>query len=147
MNRVAGIATLGLAAALVLLQSKLFSHDDKVPKEIATKKNPVASSDAVLAKAKSAYEENCLMCHGETGKGDGPMAGMLKEKPADLSDSKMLGEMSDGEIFWIVTKGDKAAGMPNFETKLPDEERWGLVHLMRSMSKTQPNNSPRKHEH
>ena len=146
MKRAVRTASLGLTlAALVILQSQLFSHDDKTPKDIATKKNPVESSDAVVAKAKSAYEENCLMCHGETGKGDGPMAGMLKEKPADLSDAKILGEITDGEIFWMITKGEKTAGMPPFETKLTEDERWGLVHLMRIMSKTKPNNSPQKH--
>jgi mono/diheme cytochrome c family protein len=146
MKRVARTATLGLTlATLLLLQSRLFSHADDAPKDIATKKNPVESSDTVLAKAKSTYEENCLMCHGETGKGDGPMAAMLKEKPADLSDSKIAGELSDGEIFWMITKGEKTAGMPPFETKLSEDERWGMVHLMRNMSKTKPNNSPRKH--
>ena len=138
-----GVA-LGMAAALFLLNPKTYSRDEKVPKDVATKKNPVASSDAVLAKAKTAYEENCLMCHGETGKGDGPMASMLKEKPPDISDPKTLGELSDGEIFWMITKGDKAAGMPPFETKFSEEERWGLVHLMRSMSNTKPSNNPAK---
>ena len=146
MKRAARSATLGLTlAALVFLQSQLFSREDTVPKDVATKKNPIASSDSVLAKAKSAYEEKCQMCHGETGKGDGPMAGMLKEKPADLSDSKVMGELSDGEIFWMITKGEKSAGMPPFEATLSEDDRWGLVNLLRSMSNTKPNNSPKKH--
>ena len=119
-----------LLTALALVNFQAFSQDDKAPKDIQTKKNPVASSDAVLAKAKTVYEENCLMCHGETGKGDGPMASMLKEKPADISDAKIMGEATDGEIFWFITKGKKP--MPPFETKLSEEERWSLVHLMRS---------------
>ena len=138
-----GMTLVFAAAALLALNVQLFSHGADVPKEVATKKNPVASSDAVLAKAKNAYEENCLMCHGETGKGDGPMAGMLKEKPPDVSDAKLMSEMSDGEIFWIITKGVKP--MPPFESKLSEEDRWSLVHLMRSMSKTKPNNTPHKH--
>ena len=142
MKKFAGGMILSLAAAaLIGAAINVFSHD--VPKDIATKKNPVASSDAVLTKAKSNYEENCLMCHGETGKGDGPMAGMLKEKPPDVSDSKMMADMTDGEIFYMITKGVKP--MPPFETKISEEERWGMVHLMRSISKTKPNNTPKKH--
>ena len=129
-----------LLTALALVNFQAFSQDDKAPKDIQTKKNPVASSDAVLAKAKTVYEENCLMCHGEAGKGDGPMASMLKEKPTDVSDAKIIGEATDGEIFWFITKGRKP--MPPFETKLSEEERWSLVHLMRSLSKTKPNNTP-----
>ena len=34
--------------------------------------------------------------------------------------------------------------MPPFETKFSEEERWGLVHLMRSMSNTKPSNNPAK---
>jgi len=142
MKKFAGGMILSLAAAaLIGAAINVFSHD--VPKDIATKKNPVASSDAVLTKAKSNYEENCLMCHGENGKGDGPMAAMLKEKPPDISDSKMMGDMTDGEIFYMITKGMKP--MPPFETKISEEERWGMVHLMRSISKTKPNNTPKKH--
>jgi mono/diheme cytochrome c family protein len=142
MTRFGSKMVLGLAAALVALNIQVFSHGD-VPAEIATKKNPVASSDSVLAKAKSNYEENCLMCHGESGKGDGPMASMLKSRPSDLTDTKKLGEMSDGEIFWIITKGEQP--MPSFENKLSEEDRWGLVHMMRSLSKTKPNTTPSKH--
>lgn len=143
MFQIAKRAALGfLLTTLALVNFQAFSQDDKAPKDIQTKKNPVASSDAVLAKAKAAYEENCLMCHGETGKGDGPMASMLKERPADISDPKILSEATDGEIFWLITKGKKP--MPPFETKLSEEDRWGLVNLMRAMSKTKPNTSPRK---
>jgi|RhiMetdeSRZDD1v2_1073273.scaffolds.fasta_scaffold1338345_2 mono/diheme cytochrome c family protein len=143
MLQIAKRAALGfLLTTLALVNFQAFSQDDKAPKDIQTKKNPVASSDEVLAKAKAAYEENCLMCHGEAGKGDGPMAGMLKEKPADISDAKILSEITDGEIFWLITKGKKP--MPPFETKLSEEDRWGLVNLMRAMSKTKPNTNPRK---
>lgn len=140
MHTAKSLAVAFLLTALALVNFQAFSQDDKAPKDIQTKKNPVASSDAVLAKAKTVYEENCLMCHGEAGKGDGPMASMLKEKPTDVSDAKIIGEATDGEIFWFITKGKKP--MPNFENKLSEEERWSLVHLMRSLSKTKPNNTP-----
>ena len=141
MRKFARGMMVGLGAATLLgLNVQLFSHDDAVPKDVLTKKNPVASDDQVLTKAKSNYEENCLMCHGETGKGDGPMAAMLKERPPDVSDTKMMSEMTDGQIFWKITKGEKP--MPPFESKLSEDDRWGLVHLMRSISKTKPNTTP-----
>lgn len=31
------------------------------------------------------YREYCAVCHGESGKGDGPMARALKTQPADLT--------------------------------------------------------------
>ena len=95
MQTAKSMAVAFLLTALALVNFQAFSQDDKAPKDIQTKKNPVASSDAVLAKAKTVYEENCLMCHGENGKGDGPMASMLKEKPTDVSDAKIIGEATD----------------------------------------------------
>ena len=104
-------------------------------------KNPVAPSQNILARATSIYHGNCLECHGPEGRGDGPTSGMLARRPADLTDPAVLGTVTDGQIFWTVTKGDKPA-MPGFEGKLNEEERWGLVHLMRKLSNTQPNSSP-----
>jgi mono/diheme cytochrome c family protein len=34
---------------------------------------------------KQEYENNCLTCHGLTGKGDGPYASYLRNAPSDLS--------------------------------------------------------------
>jgi mono/diheme cytochrome c family protein len=31
------------------------------------------------------YAENCAVCHGTTGKGDGPMAGIINQKVTDLT--------------------------------------------------------------
>ena len=111
------------------------------PKEIAVKKNPIAVSDGVLVKTRKSYQDNCAQCHGGSGKGDGPMAGMLAEPPADLSNTRIMARITDGETFWNITKG-KAPVMPAFESKLTEEERWSLVHVLRELSKTEPNNKP-----
>ncbi len=34
---------------------------------------------------KSEFDGKCATCHGATGKGDGPLAAALKQKPADLT--------------------------------------------------------------
>lgn len=120
---------------------RAFGGKEGVPKEIAVKKNPIALSEGVLVKARKSYQDNCAQCHGGSGKGDGPMAGMLTEPPADLSNGRIMGRMTDGEIFWNITKG-KAPVMPAFESKLTEEERWSLVHVLRELSKTEPNNKP-----
>ena len=140
-----GARRAAVAAVAVLLfacVAALSALPERAPKEIQIKKNPVALSDTVIAKSKTAYDENCVQCHGVEGKGDGPMSGMLKKKPADLTNPKTLVGLTDGEIYWIITKGEDP--MPGFDGKLTDEERWGLAHLMRNMSNTKPNNTPRR---
>jgi mono/diheme cytochrome c family protein len=110
--------------------------------EIIAKKNPVVNSDAVLAKARSNFEDNCTPCHGSEGKGDGPLADSLAKRPKDLTDGREMAGLTDGEIFLNITKGRNP--MPAFDQKLTDEERWGLVHWLRSLSKTRPNTVPRR---
>ena len=51
-------------------------------------------NDAVDA-GKKEYERSCELCHGVTGKGDGPYASKLVIKPADLT---LLAESNNGHI-------------------------------------------------
>ncbi len=115
---------------------------DTIPQPMLVKKNPVAISNSLLAKARDNFSDNCLPCHGAEGKGDGPLSTSLDKKPKDLTSAKELAVMTDGEIFWTITRGRKP--MPAFDQKLTDEERWGLVHLVRNISHTKPNNTALK---
>ncbi len=127
---------------LAAMSLQVFSQGKGIRPELLVKKNPVLSSDSVLSKAKSNFEDNCIPCHGDSGKGDGPLASSLKTKPKDLTSNKELSGLTDGEIFWTITTGRDP--MPAFDQKLTDEERWGLVHLLRRMSKTMPNTTPHR---
>ena len=53
MQTAKGMAVGFLLTVLALVNLQAFGQDDKAPKDIQTKKNPVDSSDAVLAKAKT----------------------------------------------------------------------------------------------
>ena len=91
-------------------------------------KNPVPATEASLDAAKTIYLNNCVQCHGEQGKGDGPEAPMYDVKPADFTDAHMMGEMTEGEIFWKISEGRRP--MPSFKVKLSEEQRWQLVHYV-----------------
>ncbi len=107
-------------------------HNWPVPDDAKKMKNPVPRSVATLAAAKAIFNDQCVSCHGETGKGDGPDAMMYDPQPADLSDAHMMSEMTDGEIFYKITEGRKP--MPSFKTKFTDEQRWQLVHYVRTFA-------------
>ena len=48
-----------------------------------TKKVSIQPTPA--ASGQSMFNENCAVCHGTAGKGDGPAANALKKRPADLT--------------------------------------------------------------
>jgi mono/diheme cytochrome c family protein len=85
------------------------------------------------------HKKNCLRCHGELGKGDGPAAKLLKTKPTDWSDKSKMSSLSDQDLFKVITKGGEAAGksklMPAFGGKLSDQDVWNVIAFIRSLAK------------
>ena len=122
------------ALALVISPAVL-SHGDKnwpVPDAAKKRPNPVKATPQALAAAKKIYTEMCMQCHGDTGKGDGTEAMMYTVKPANFTDAHMMKEMTDGEIFFKMTEGRKP--MPGFKNTLSEEQRWQLVHFVRTFA-------------
>jgi len=104
----------------------------QVPADEKLRKNPLAVTDGNYHAAKPLYSEFCANCHGESGKGDGSDAMMYDPAPSDLTDSKHMDKLTDGEIYYQITQGKKP--MPSFRNKLTEEQRWQLVILVRSLS-------------
>lgn len=96
-------------------------------------KNPLAATEENIASGRALFNRNCASCHGEDGKAQTDVAKAMKEKPTDLTDKAMHG-ITDGEIYWVITNGIKKSGMPAFQSKATDNERWQMTvyvkHLM-----------------
>jgi mono/diheme cytochrome c family protein len=119
---------------ITFLLASPFCHGKEAwvaPAESKQLTNPSSNDPASLRKAKKLYEERCLDCHGSKGKGDGPGASDLDQKPAPFSDARLTPQ-TDGELYWKITKGRKP--MPSYQTKLSDEQRWQLVNYLRSLA-------------
>jgi len=103
-----------------------------VPPEYKSLKNPLTLSESNLNAARQLYSDECAQCHGATGKGDGPEARSHYPLPADLTDAKLLSNVTDGEIFYQISEGRRP--MPSFKGRLTENQRWQLVLLVRSFS-------------
>ena len=128
-----------LFAALLLLTFGLviywLTQENKpwvVPEEYKSLKNPLAPSESNLKAGRQIYMDECLQCHGERGQGDGPEARSHYPLPADLTDPKLLTNVTDGEIFYQISEGRRP--MPSFKRRLTQDQRWQLVLLVRSFS-------------
>ena len=108
--------------------------------------NPVKATPQALAAAKKIYVEVCAQCHGDTGKGDGTEAMMYTVKPANFTEKHMMDSMTDGEIFYKITEGRRP--MPSFKNSLTEEQRWQLVHFVRTFAKESKKAQPKQtHKH
>jgi mono/diheme cytochrome c family protein len=103
------------------------------PEDARKVKNPLPPTKENVDAGEQTYMDNCLLCHGEKGKGDGPGAAALKVKPANFTDKKMMSEETDGSLFWKMTQG--RGPMPSWKDVLSDTERWQLVDYIRTLSK------------
>jgi len=125
----AGVLLAGVAAACACNSLRSWS----VPPEAKERKNPVVADDAAREAAAPMYTQKCAQCHGAQGRGDGPEAKSYSTKPADFTDKTRMDAMTDGEIFYKITTGRRP--MPAYEKQLSDEQRWQLVHYIRTFAK------------
>jgi glucose/arabinose dehydrogenase len=128
-----------LSVALITLCSigVLRAVDQKfhnAPDSAKAMKNPFEGQEAAAQSGQRLYAKNCLSCHGKTGEGTGNVPSLVD---GDLEAA------TSGEVFWFVTKGSKANGMPSWAF-LPASQRWQIVTFVKSMgqSHTGPQSSP-----
>jgi copper transport protein len=86
----------------------------------------------VSAHGQELYQAYCQSCHGPEGKGDGPVGLNLPLPPADLSSHVAPGEHTDQQLYYYISEGFPRSAMPAFKNLLSEEERWLLVHYIRT---------------
>ncbi len=99
------------------------------PDSEKAKKNPLPSDKKTAEQGEKVAKVNCVSCHGDKGKGNGPAAVALNPKPADWTSVRVQKE-SDGEIFWKITTG--RGPMPSWR-HLSDNDRWAVVRYIRTL--------------
>lgn len=125
-----------LAVAVLLVTNLLHAHGGKpwpAPASAKKRKNPVAVTMLSLKEGAKLYREHCLVCHGEKGDGNSPWREKMPIDAADFTDTHMMGEMTDGEIFWKLSTGREL--MPPFEKQLSERQRWHLVNYLRTLAR------------
>jgi mono/diheme cytochrome c family protein len=100
------------------------------PPEAKKLVNPLKGNTASIEAGQKIFKQQCSMCHGTKGKGDG-MAGMsLNPHPANLTSEKVQ-QQTDGEIFWKISTGRNS--MPSYKNILSEEQRWQVVNYIRTL--------------
>ena len=78
---------------------------------------PTSALAGDAAAGKTVYTVNCFACHGETGKGDGPVGVALQPPPRDFSGGDFVFDTdgdgqkgTDADLKNVITKGGAAFG-------------------------------------
>jgi putative copper export protein/mono/diheme cytochrome c family protein len=85
---------------------------------------PEPFTAATIATGHALYVKNCVSCHGDEGRGDGPLGAELPIVPADLT--AHLATHTEGDLYSFVTDGMDGGVMPSFAA-LDSTQRWDLV--------------------
>ncbi len=85
-------------------------------------------SAASIERGARLYPEHCALCHGASGRGDGPAAKSLPIRPANLTEEHLFMH-NPGDLFWWVSHG-KGGVMPGFASVMKPHERWNVINFI-----------------
>ena len=118
LSKVAIAATLWIAPYIAAHES----HFQMAPASYAQMTNPYQGKPGAAAAGKKLYGQNCAQCHGVNLQGIGP---------APALDSQSVKSAKPGALFWFITNGEVALGMPSW-SGLPTNQRWQIVTFLQS---------------
>ena len=117
---------LGIALIVLGLSAALADEPAKTVKKVAVQPTTAVAGQEV-------YRQYCAVCHGTTGKGDGPAASALKTKPADLTQiaAKNGGKYPEVKVQRIINGEDE----PTAAHGTKDMPMWGNIFQHMGASK------------
>jgi mono/diheme cytochrome c family protein len=93
--------------------------------------SPLPPGGASEADGRALYETFCLVCHGRSGEGDGPLVPKIPNPPSYRSD--VVRELPEGRLFHIITYG--SGRMPSYAAQLSRTERWEVVRYVQTLQR------------
>lgn len=111
---------------------KVFAYgntDDEKERAGVELLDPREFSDKRLNRGQMLYEKMCLVCHGKTGAGDGPIATKYTEPPA--FNGRALRNYKPGQLYHAIVKG--YGDMPSHEVQLDDNDRWDVILYLKKL--------------
>jgi mono/diheme cytochrome c family protein len=94
--------------------------------------NPLPLTVEVLDEGKAVFIRECMVCHGDAGRGHGPYREIIQPGPPDFGDGS-YGDYTDADYFWRISEGVPWTAMPSWKIEYDEETRWQLVHYIRSI--------------
>jgi mono/diheme cytochrome c family protein len=97
--------------------------------------NPLPITAALLKRGQQRFTINCSPCHGQLADGNGITKKInAMAVVANLHDKRMV-EMTDGELFYVITNGRNLMGA--YGPNVAVEDRWAIVAYLRALQLSQ----------
>jgi high-affinity iron transporter len=80
------------------------------------------------------YAQQCSVCHGDAGTGDGPAGVGMTPPPTNLRDAARLDRLSLYALYNTLGMGVEGTDMPAFADQLDDRQRWDLATYIAGLS-------------
>jgi mono/diheme cytochrome c family protein len=108
-------------------------------REFRDKKNPVPSTQEIVAEGRAHFADHCAGCHANNGSGDTEMGRHLYPRAPDMR-LPATQTLTDGELFGIIENGIRLTGMPAWGDQSAESQRssWYLVDFIRHLPQLTP---------
>jgi mono/diheme cytochrome c family protein len=93
--------------------------------------NPLPATPEVLARGAVVYQNQCMVCHGVQGEGNGPVVGGGRFPLGPAVNNGIAAGRADGYLYGIIRVGRGL--MPAYAERITHNDRWAVVHYMRQL--------------
>ena len=95
-------------------------------------KGPIPQSDESVARGAKVFKEQCVVCHGPGGLGDGIIIKKgLGFYPVNLT-TPAVAQRTDGYIYAYIRYGGKVM-MPSYSENISEQDAWHVVNYVRKL--------------
>jgi len=106
---------------------------------------PWEENPEVAAHGAKVFANNCAVCHGPKGLGDGPAGLSLNPRPRNFVEGKWKVGGDSINLFNTIHNGLPGSSMASF-AHLPVTDRWSVIQFIRSITHNKIKDDPAKLE-
>lgn len=134
-----GMAQMGMGGMMggggISMQRHRLVMMGSLPASYASARNPLENTAANVEAGKALFQQNCVACHGTSGRGDGPAAAGLNPRPANIVAAMGMPIAGDGYLDWTISEGGAPTGsaMPAFKANLTQHQIWQVILYLRTL--------------